>query len=93
MSRPPLTDEDGEVRAMTAADVETMRSIAKVDPGMVEAMLAMRNKGGRPKVDAPRRHIGFRWPPDLVARIKAGGRNYNARIEKIVREAEQAGKL
>ena len=56
-------------------------------------MKAMRDKGGRPKSEALREHIDFRWAPDLVAWIKATGKNYNSRIERIVREAEQAGKL
>ena len=56
-------------------------------------MKAIRDKGGRPKSEALREHIDFRWAPDLVARIKATGKNYNSRIERIVREAEQAGKL
>ncbi len=93
MKRPSLTDEDGEVRELTADDFKAMRPIAEVDPGMVEAMTAMRNKGGRPRVEAPRAHIAFRWDPDLVASIKATGKGYNARIEQIIREAQQTGKL
>ena len=93
MQRPPLTDKDGEVRELTAEDIKLFRPLAEVDPGMTEAMTALRNTGGGPKVEAIRERIGFRWPADLVARIKAGGNNYNARIEKILREAERAGKL
>ena len=93
MTRPPLTDEDGEMRELTAEDMKLFRPIAEVAPGLADAMKAMRNKGGRPRVDAPRAHITFRWDPDLVASIKATGRGFNARVEKIIREAHRTGKL
>ena len=93
MQKPPLTDRAGEVRELTKEDFKDARPLAEVYPELIVAMKAMRNKGGRPKSVAAREHINFRWAPDLVARIKATGKNYNARIEKIVREAEQAGKL
>ena len=93
MQRPPLTDRDGEVRELTAEDFQDARPIADVHPGLVDAMKAMRNLGGRPRVGMPKAHIGFRWASDLVATIKAGGKGYNARIEQIVRQAQQNGKL
>lgn len=93
MTRPPLTDEDGEVRELTAEDAKLFRPIEEVHPGLAEAMIAMRNKGGRPKIDAPRAQIAFRWAPDLVASIKATGKNYNARVEKVLRDAMARGEL
>ena len=48
MNSAPLTDQDGEVRELTADDFEAMRPIAEVDASMADAMEAMRNKGGRP---------------------------------------------
>ena len=93
MNRPPLTDEDGEVRELTTEDLQHFRPIAEVDPGMVEIMTALKDKGGRPRAVRPRMHIGFRWDPDLVASIKASGKNYNTRIEQIIREAQRTGKL
>ena len=93
MQKPPLTDEEGEVRALTEEDFKDARPLTEVHPELIDAMKAMRDKGGHPKSEAAREHIDFRWAPDLVARIKATGQNYNARIERIVREAEQAGKL
>ena len=51
MERPPLTDEDGEVRELTADDFKKLRPLAEVDPGLIEAMKAMRNTGGRPRAE------------------------------------------
>jgi uncharacterized protein (DUF4415 family) len=86
----PLTDEEGEVRELTEADAALFRPIAEVDPGMLEAVADFRrrlNKGGRPKVEAPKEHISFRLAADVVASIKATGRGYNARVEEALRAA------
>lgn len=93
MNRPPLIDENGEVRKLTADDFKAMRPIAEVDPGMTGAMKAMRNKGGRPRVENPRAHIAFRWDRDLVATVKATGKDYNACVERVLREALVRGEF
>jgi uncharacterized protein (DUF4415 family) len=48
---------------------------------------------GRPPVAAPKVHIGFRLAADVVKEIRASGRGYNARVEKILREALAKGQL
>jgi uncharacterized protein (DUF4415 family) len=47
----------------------------------------------RPPVEAPKVHIGFRLAVDVVEGIRATGRGYNARVEKILREAIAKGGL
>jgi uncharacterized protein (DUF4415 family) len=42
---------------------------------------------GRPPVDEPKVHIGFRLGKDVVDGIRATGKGYNARVEKVLREA------
>jgi uncharacterized protein (DUF4415 family) len=83
----PLTDEEGEVRELTEEDFKSMRPIAEVDPGMLKAVAEWRRKGGRPKSEAPKVHIGFRLAANLVASIKATGKGYNARVKKALSEA------
>jgi len=85
--RPPLTDEEGEVRELTREDFRGMRLMREVMPEFIEAMEEFRRKLGRPKAEAPKVHIGFRLASDVVASIKASGRGYNARIEQALREA------
>jgi uncharacterized protein (DUF4415 family) len=93
MPRPPLTDKDGEVRPLTADDLKHFRPISKVDPGMIEAVEEFKRRG-RPVIgDAPKMHIGFRLASDVVEGIRATGRGYNARVEKVLREALAKGKL
>jgi len=90
--RPPLTDEEGEVRELTREDFKGMRPMREVMPEFIEAMAEFRRKLGRPKADAPKVHIGFRLAPDVVASIKASGRGYNARVEQALRAAGFGGK-
>lgn len=52
-----------------------------------------RDKGGRPRVKQPKVLIGFRLAQDVVSRLRASGRGYNARVEKILREALDSGRL
>lgn len=93
MKKSSLTDEDGEVRELSVEDIKLFRPIADVDPGMVEAMVALRNKGGRPKAETPKTHIGFRLAADVVSGIRGTGKGYNARVEKVLRDALEQGKL
>jgi uncharacterized protein (DUF4415 family) len=51
------------------------------DPG------AAPNKGGRPKAEAPKVHIGFRLAADVVESLKASGPGYNVRVEEALRAA------
>jgi uncharacterized protein (DUF4415 family) len=48
---------------------------------------------GRPRVATPKVHIGFRLAADVVAAIRATGRGYNARVEKVLRDALAKGEL
>jgi uncharacterized protein (DUF4415 family) len=85
--RPPLTDEDGEVRELTREDFRGMRPVREAMPELIEAMAEFRRKLGRPKAEAPKIHIGFRLASDVVASIKASGPGYNARVEQALRAA------
>src|SRR4051794_41471794 len=48
---------------------------------------------GPPPVAAPKIHIGFRLAADVVAGIRATGKGYNARVEKVLRDALAKGEL
>lgn len=83
----PLTDEDGEVRELTAEDFKDMRPLREVDPGMIEAVAEYRRKRGRPKSPAPKIYLGLRMAPDVVESVKASGAGYNRRVEEALRKA------
>jgi len=81
------------VRSLTAEDLKHFRPIREVDPGMVDAAEQFRRRG-RPAIgDTPKLHIGFRLAADLVHAIRATGRGYNARVERVLREALAKGEL
>ena len=87
MPRPTLTDEDGEVRELTAEDFKGMRPLSEIDPGLIEAVAEYRRKMGRPKAKTAKVHIGFRLAADVVESLKASGPGYNTRVEQALRKA------
>ena len=81
------------MRSLGAADFKSFRPIGEVDPGVPEAAAAFRRRD-RPAFDAvPKLHIGFRLAADVVQGIRATGRGYNARVEKVLRAALARGEL
>ena len=52
-----------------------------------------KNKGGRPPADNPKVHIGFRLAADVVQGVRATGPGYNARVERVLRDALAKGEL
>lgn len=87
---PIMVDEDNP--EWTAADFARARPIQEVDPEMLKAVAAFR-KRGRPPAEFPKVRVGFRLAADVVQGIRASGPGYNARVEKVLREALTGGKL
>jgi uncharacterized protein (DUF4415 family) len=85
--RPPLTDEEGEVRELTREDFRGIRPVREAMPELIEAIAVFRRKLGRPKAEAPKVHIGFRLAADVVESVRASGPGYNARVEQALRDA------
>ncbi len=73
----------------------TAREIAEASPfrEIFPDQFATWRKRGRPPAESPKVHIGFRLAADVVAGIRATGRGYNARVEKVLREAISKGLL
>lgn len=84
---------DDENPEWTAEDFARARPIQEVDPGMLEAIENARRKRGRPPVEKPKSRVSFRLSPDIIEGIRASGRGYNARVEKVLREALAKGEL
>ncbi len=74
---------------LTAEDFARAKPFKEVFPEQYRAWKKM----GRPPVETPKMHIGFRLAADVVSGIKATGRGYNARVEKVLRDALAKGKL
>jgi len=87
-----ISQEDWEsvdVPEATDAEFATARPFKEVFPAQYKAWKRM----GRPPVVTPKIHIGFRLAADVVSAIRATGRGYNARVEKVLRDALAKGKL
>ena len=74
----------------TEADFARARPFSEMFP---EQARSLKNQGGRPKLERPKIHVGFRLAADVVEGIKATGRGYNARVEQVLRDALAQGKL
>jgi len=48
---------------------------------------------GRPKSTAPKEKINIRVSPDVLAALRASGRGWQTRMDAILREAVEAGRV
>lgn len=74
----------------------TVEAAAEAQPfaeAFPEQFKALKNRGGRPPVESPKVHIGFRLAADVVQGVRATGPGYNARVERVLREALEKGQL
>jgi uncharacterized protein (DUF4415 family) len=89
----PLTSKDGDVRELSGDDFRRMRPVMEAMPELIEAVEHWRRGVGRPKAHKPKALVTFRFDADLAERIRATGRGYGSRVERVVREAYEKGKL
>jgi uncharacterized protein (DUF4415 family) len=78
-----------DVPEATDAEFATARPFKEMFPAQYRAWKKM----GRPRAETPKVHIGFRLAADVVNAIRTTGRGYNARVEKVLRDALAKGKL
>jgi len=87
-----ISQEDWEsvdVPEATDAEFASARPFKEVFPDLYREW----KKIGRPPTEKPKIHIGFRLAADVVDAIRATGRGYNARVEKVLRDALAKGEL
>ena len=77
---------DGENPEWTDENFKNSISFSEL-PKSLQKKLGAIEKRGRPISATPKQMIAFRFSPDLIASIKAIGKGYNIRVEKIIREA------
>ena len=87
--QPPPVDFDENPEWTVASDAQA-KAFSEVFPAQFEAWKRQR---GRPPVTSPKVHIGFRLSADVVEGVRATGKGYNARVEKVLREAIAKGLL
>lgn len=86
-----MSDYDDDNPELTAEDFARARPFKEVFPDQFQSW--RKSRGRRPRVERPKAHVGFHLAADVVAGIKATGKGYNARVEKVLRAARAQGKL
>jgi len=84
----PIDDDDNP--ELTEEDFARGRPFKEVFPEQYKALV---KQGGRPRLASPKVHIGLRLAADVVSGIRASGKGYNARVEKVLRDALAKGRL
>jgi uncharacterized protein (DUF4415 family) len=84
--RPPLTDEEGNVRPLTREDFKGMRPLIDVYPEVVAAFKGMKEKRGRPMSAAPKRPVSLRLSPEVLDYFKETGPGWQTRINNVLSE-------
>ena len=87
--RPPLTDAQGEVRELAAADFAEFRPAAEVLPAALLKTLGVRG----PQKAPLKQPTTIRFDADVLAALKATGAGWQTRVSDAVRKLVKAGRL
>lgn len=83
VSRKPLIDEDGEVRELTAEELEKFRPATEALPPSLIKKLGVR---GRPKSAVTKERITIRLSREVVETFRATGEGWQTRMDEALRE-------
>ena len=85
MTKPtPLTDKDGEVRSLTAADLATFKPAHEALPLALQKTLGMRVRG--PQKAPPKVSTTIRLSPEVVQAFRAAGEGWQTRIDAALKD-------
>ena len=85
----PMTDNEGEVRTLTAADLRLFKPASEVlDPALYAGLVAMNKKQGeRGAQKSPLKvPTTIRFDADLLEALKASGKGWQTRVNEAMRE-------
>ncbi|MDP4300356.1 BrnA antitoxin family protein [Leptothrix discophora] len=87
--RPPLTDAEGEVRELTAADTAEFKPAKDVlPPELYAGLLEMNRRAGvrGPQKSPLKQPTTIRFDADVLAALKATGKGWQTRVNDAMRE-------
>ena len=85
--RPPLTDEEGEVRELLDEDFAAMRPAKEVLPPELYEALIKKKPGQRGPGKKPAKVlVTLRVEPDVVAAYRATGRGWQTRMTAAIKQ-------
>ncbi len=93
---PALTDEqEAEIQRKIASDPDNpqatdeelsqARPFSEVFPELMESI---RRSRGRPVVEVRKQQVSLRLDPDVIAKFKATGKGWQARVNEILKQAK-----
>lgn len=85
--------DDATIPELTDADFARGKPFKDAMPELFRSWQQDHGRGRPLMADRPKVHIGFRLAADVVDGIKASGRGYTARVEKVLRDALAKGQL
>ena len=80
--RKPLTDNDGEVRELSAADIKRMRPAREMLPASLRAKLGVRG----PQRAPTKQRVTIRLSPEVVERFRATGDGWQTRVDAALQD-------
>lgn len=80
--RKPLTNAEGEVRELTAADMRRLRPAKEVLPESLRAKLGVRG----PQKLPTKERISIRLSPEVVKRFRATGEGWQTRVDAALQD-------
>jgi len=85
VNRRPVTDDDGEVRELTAEDFKHFVPFSALPHDEQEKLRSLKRHRGQQK--APTKElISIRLSQDVVSKLRASGRGWQARVDEHLRE-------
>ncbi len=84
-NRKPLTDDEGEVRELTAEDFKHFVPFSGLPTEEQENLRSLRKHRG-PQKTPTKELISIRLSRDVVSKLRASGRGWQARVDKRLRE-------
>ena len=82
--RAPLTDADGEVRELTAADLRRFKPANQVLPPELLRVMGIKPRG--PQKAPTKQATTIRLSPDVMAAFKATGAGWQTRIDAALKD-------
>jgi uncharacterized protein (DUF4415 family) len=80
--RKPLTNKDGEVRELRAADIKRMRPAVVVLPASLRERLGVRG----PQRAPTKQRITIRLSPEVVEQFRATGDGWQTRVDAALQD-------
>jgi len=84
-----MTDDDGEVRELTAEDMQLFRPASEVlPPDLLAGLVALKKQRGErgPQKSPTKVPTTIRFDADVLAALKASGKGWQTRVNEAVKD-------